>query len=450
MPSVLIVSPRFPPTNAPDMHRIRVSLGHYAHCGWEPTVLCIDPETADGVDDPLLEQSLPAGLRVIKVRAWLEKTCRKFGFGEFSYRSLVPLHRAGRKLLADKHHEVVFFSTTAFLVFVLGPLWKRRFGCRVVYDFQDPWYSEQLGFTPQTVPGRWWKYRLDRCIARILERFAVGAADHIIAVSPGYAEALARRYPWLDRTKFTVLPFGGAPDDYDVLDRSGVSDSIIRSDASASRWVSVGRAGPDMNSVLTVLFEVLAQAGIAAGDLPNRIRLHFVGTNYAPPDRTQKLVEPLAAAAGLARVVEESPLRIPYFEALAIYAASDAILLIGSIEPDYAASKLLTCLLSGKPILALFHRDSPVSKIAADFPNVFLATFSRSPEESRFRARLAEGVAWLQNPPSFDRSAIAAAARPWLPRELTQRQCAIFDQVVANASSVASPVAATRSAIPEA
>src|SRR5215472_3071970 len=165
MPRVLIVSPRFPPTNAPDLHRVRVSLGYYRDFGWEPTVLCVDPATADGVYDPLLERSLPAGLRVVRVRAWLEKTCRWFGFGEFSYRSLVPLYLAGRKLLACRHHDLVFFSTTAFLVFVLGPLWKRRFGCRIVYDFQDPWYREQVGYTPETVPGHWWKYRLDRWLA---------------------------------------------------------------------------------------------------------------------------------------------------------------------------------------------------------------------------------------------------------------------------------------------
>jgi len=427
MPKLLIVSPRFPPINAADLHRVRQSLPYYARYGWEATVLCVDAATADGVQDPMLERSLPEGVSIVRVRAWREAACRRFGFGEFSYRSLLPLYRAGRRLLRQEPYEIVFFSTTAFLSFVLGRLWKRRYGCRIVYDFQDPWYAEELTYTPATVPGRWWKHRLGRWLARHLERFALKAADHIISVSAGYIEQLARRYPRLGPAMFTLLPFGAEAEDY-AFARRALGRQAAPADRRV-RWVSVGRAGPDMDPVLEALFEVLAKVKTADPSFVERLRLSFIGTNYAPPERTRKLVEPLALAFGVGDLVEESPRRIPYFEAISRYAASDAILLMGSADADYTASKLLTCVLSNKPILALFHRWSLVSEIAARFPNVFLATFDETPAEPDFRARVAEGIAWLRTDPRRDAVAIAAAAAPWSAEALTRRQCAIFDRL---------------------
>jgi hypothetical protein len=47
--NLLVMSPRFPPKNAPDMHRVH-SLPHYRRFGWHPTVLAITSETCDGAD----------------------------------------------------------------------------------------------------------------------------------------------------------------------------------------------------------------------------------------------------------------------------------------------------------------------------------------------------------------------------------------------------------------
>ena len=53
---LLIVSPHFPPLNAPDHQRVRMSLPHYAACGWEPVVLCIARDRQSGV----MEEDLAA------------------------------------------------------------------------------------------------------------------------------------------------------------------------------------------------------------------------------------------------------------------------------------------------------------------------------------------------------------------------------------------------------
>src|SRR5207248_5961270 len=140
--------------------------------------------------------------------------------------------------------------TTVFLAFVLGPLWKRRFACKIVYDFQDPWYSEQSPYTPATVPGTWWKYRLDQSLARYFERFALKSADHIISVSDGYVRCLTQRYAWLNPCKFTVLPFAAANEDYKFVCDHAIKQTIFDPDSRLLHWVYAGRAGPDMDPVL--------------------------------------------------------------------------------------------------------------------------------------------------------------------------------------------------------
>jgi hypothetical protein len=438
MGKVLIVSPRFPPTNAADVHRVRTSLAHYRAFGWEPTVLAVDTATADCIEDPLLAESLPPDVSVTRVRAWSEAKCRRFGFGQLGYRSLLPLYRAGCALLGRQRYDVIFFSTTVFLSFVLGPLWTRRYGCQIVYDFQDPWYSEQPLYTRTTVPGSWLKYRIDQWLSRRLERFALRKAAHIVSVSAGYVKTLSGRYAWLDADKFTVLPFGAASGDYAFVRDRGLEQTVFRSSGRFAHWVYGGRGGPDMTPVLTVLFSVLAELRRTDPSLGNRLRLHFVGTNYAPTARTYKLVEPLAAAAEIQDLVDETSERLPYFEIISVYEASSALLLIGSIHADYTASKLMTCLLSKKPILALFHRDSLVSTIAAQFPNVFLATFDATPDEAAFRERVRNGVEWLLAP-SFDAATIETLAKPWSAEEMTRRQCAIFDRLLGPATANARP-----------
>ena len=430
MRKVLIVSPRFPPTNAADLHRVRVSLAYYREFGWDPTILCVEAKTSDCAEDALLAQSLPADISVVRVAAWDEAKCRRFGFGALGYRSLLPLYVAGRRLLRQTRYDAVFFSTTVFTSFVLGRLWKRRFGCKIIFDFQDPWYSDTILYSRDDAPGGWWKYRLDQMMARYLEAFALRAADHVVTVSDGYVAALTRRYPWLERSKFTVLPFAASASDYDFAAEHGVQQEIFTPDGEHVHWISAGRAGPDMVPILTVLFEAIAALSARDPEFAARLRLDFVGTNYAPPKRTYKLVEPVAIRCGVTELVSEHSVRIPYFEAVSLYRISDAILLLGSVHSDYTLSKLFLCILAKKPTLALFHRRSMATQIASQFPNIFVATFDETPSEPQFLNKVAAGIEWLRVP-HFDPAAIDLRMEQWSAAALTRAQCAIFDQVSA-------------------
>ena len=431
MKRVLIVSPRFPPRNAPDHHRVRASLPHYEAFGWKPTVLCVSSATSDGVDDPLLADSLPPQVEVVRVDAWREAASRRLGFGHLDWRCTWPLYRAGTRLLEQRRFDLVFFSTTAFLTFTLGPSWKRRFGCKVVYDIQDPWYTDEPVYDRSNVPGSWWKYRLSRAIARRAERHSMRAADHLLTVSPAYAERLSGRYPWLGPGDFTLVPFGGATDDFTFMRERGVRHRVFERGPGERHWVYAGRVGPDMHGVLNAFFEQLARWRQDEPQAARGLKLHFVGTNYSPEARTYKVVEPLAARHGLADVVREQPVRISYFETLSLYEDSDAVLLFGADSADYTASKLFNCVQSGRPVLALFHASSLAARLAGGMPNAFTATFGASPGEPAFAACVRRGLEWAHRSPQVARTAIEAAISPWSAPELTRIQCAAFDKALA-------------------
>jgi hypothetical protein len=427
---LLIISPKFPPVSSPDLHRVRTSLSHYRSCGWQPTVLSISPETSEGVDDPLLAESIGKDEEIVRVPAWNEALCRKFGFGLLEYRALLPLYRAGNRLLAERKYDVIFFSTTAFLTLALGPLWKSRFGTKLVYDIQDPWYhGAEDPYSPSNAPGGWARYRLSQNIAKFAERFAMQAADGIISVSPGYVDMLCRRYAFLNAGMFDIVPFGVAREDYAIANRLNATPEI----RDVRRLVSVGRGGVDMEEILAVFFSQLAALRKKKPETASSLRIDFIGTNYASAGRSQKLVTPIAARYGLDGMVTEKSERIPYFEALAAYTASDGILLFGSTSPDYVASKLFNCVASAKPILAMVRASSFMAKVGATFPNIRLATFAASPEETSFADAIAEGLIDL-SAVRFTESEIERALAPWSAETLTKRQCQSFDRACDHAA----------------
>ena len=78
---VLIVSPHFPPINAPDHQRIRTALPFLEEYGWKAAVLAVHAKYVEGVEDSLLEKTFPATTRIVRTRALSVRLTRLFGVG---------------------------------------------------------------------------------------------------------------------------------------------------------------------------------------------------------------------------------------------------------------------------------------------------------------------------------------------------------------------------------
>src|SRR5207249_7514785 len=193
MRRLLIISPNFPPVNAPDMQRVRMSLPHFAEFGWEPYVLAVAP-TGDETLDPLLVETVPSDIQVERVRAIPAAISKRLGIGNIALRALPSLYHAGSRLLSSGKVDLVYFSTTMFFAMPLGRMWRRRFGVPYVLDIQDPWLSDYYREHPETNPPP--KYSLARRVHAILEPWTMKDVDAIISVSDAYLMTLRKRYPW--------------------------------------------------------------------------------------------------------------------------------------------------------------------------------------------------------------------------------------------------------------
>lgn len=432
---VLIVSPHFPPINAPDHQRIRMSLPYLEKFGWEPHILTVRPEYVEGVQDCLLTKTIPHNISVTYTSALPVRHTKRIGMGNLGLRCFPYLMKVGDRLLSQQKFDLIYFSTTVFISMLLGPRWHRCFNIPYILDFQDPWLSNYYKQSREVPPGGKFKYGFAQLQAKFLEPRATSKVSHVISVSPKYPEILQQRYPHLKAEKFTILPFGAPEPDFEQLPSLNVQQKIFNPDDGKRHWVYIGRGGSDMALALRILFLGIQSERCNNPNLWQAIKLHFVGTSYAPDHRAVKTVEPIAQELGVADLVEEHPHRIPYFEALQTLVDSDAILLIGSDDSSYTASKLYPCILAKKPIFAIFHEQSSVVEILHQCRAGRSVTFKEGDRPQDFLAKVVPDLQWLlSTPKGYQPDTNWQAFQPYTAKEMTRKQCAVFDQVLTTAS----------------
>lgn len=353
MKRVLIVTPYFPPVNAPDMQRVRMSLEYFRLNGWEPTVITVDEQFAGGFRDVLLEETIPADIEIIKIGAYPESITRKIGLGSLSLRSLFHFKKAGNKVLKEKKYDLVFFSTSMHHVLSLGRHWKKKFNIPFVVDMQDPWRNDfHLG---KEQYNRSFKYRTAYSINKYMEAYTMPYADGIIAVSQAYIDILKQRYPAIKNIPARTISFGASLTDFELVKRKQVSPDVIDVNNGKINVLYMGAVTPFFIPVIRLFFEALIEN---KEDL-DKYHFYFIGTSYAQ-NSGNRMVARLAQDLGISQYVSEHPDRVPYFNALATLQAADILFIPGSTDKDYNASKVYNNILSGTPIFSIFHRQSSV------------------------------------------------------------------------------------------
>lgn len=348
MPRLLIVSPHFPPVNAPDEHRVRMSLPHFVRAGWDVTVLTVDDPTPLAPIDSELSATVPAAVRIVRAPAWSRRWTGKLGVHNLGWRALVPFLRTGNRLLRRERFDIVFFSTTQFITLPLGRLWRRRFGVPYVIDLQDPWVTDYYERPGAPVPPGGWKYRVARGLARLLEGWSFRRVAHVFSVSARYLEELSARHAWFERERASVLTFGASAEDLTAA-RAAAGATPVLPATPARKVVYVGALGPGFLPALELLFAAAGKADGAAAAL----EFHFLGTSYAGAGRATALTADAAARHGITARVHERTERLGFLTALRALLEADAVLLLGTDDPGYSPSKIYPVLLAGRPTLAI-------------------------------------------------------------------------------------------------
>lgn len=412
------------------MQRTRLALPYLRAHGWEPVVLAIAPDLIEGgVDDPLLESTYPADIRIIRVRGIPPSVTRWAAIGSLWLRCGRALRNAGDRLLRAEKFDLVFISTTQFHAFTLGPRWKEMFGVPYVLDYQDPWVNDYYSKTGTPPPGGRIKFSLSQWSARRLEPGVLRRASGVIAVSRAYGENLEKSYPWFRAETVVFLPFGAAENDVEIARRHKPPNPLVNFGDGCFHHVYTGRCGPDMSTSLTIIFRAFKQFLAERPEEAGRIRFHFIGTDYAPRPFGREWAMPVARFEGVEAYVSEHCYRVPYFDALCYLVNADALVGVGSNDPTYSASKIFPYVLARRPMLLVFNRLSQVLEIAEIVNCGRRYAFNGNEDIERLAAEVAKDWFSRGQMREFIESNLAAF-RPYTAEGMTRQLAGCFDAAI--------------------
>lgn len=361
MKNLLIISPHFPPVNAPDMQRIRQSLPFYRNYGWNPIIVCSDKKYVEGYTDESLLHTIPDDIEVIRVKGIPYRFTRLFGLGNLGLRSFFNYALSVNKLLKLREIDLIFFSTTVFPLLALGSYWKRKFNIPYIIDMQDPWLDYASLDKPKELRQKkyWFMHSLDK----FLEPIAMKKADGIISVTQQYIDVLKSRYKNIVDENTEVITFGYSTNDFKIAEKEVINLNEWNNSKDFIRGVYTGVVNKDMLPVIEIMFRAIKEILDSGNEELKKIKLFFIGTNYATGKFVNKMVMPLAEKYGIDNYIVEVTSRIPYLIALKLIREANFLLLIGSTNKAYTASKLYPYLYTQKPIFAIFNKESSVVNI---------------------------------------------------------------------------------------
>lgn len=410
------------------MHRVRQSMPFFEQMGWDATVLAVEPKYIEMSEDPILLKTMPDDSKIIRIKAFAAEKTRKFGLGNIGYRSWYYYKKHGNDLIRKNKYDLIYFSTTAFPVMTLGRYWKKKFGIPFIIDMQDPWRNDFYLDKPKNErpPKFFMAYNMDK----YLEARTMKYVDGIISVSPGYPKTLMERYPNIKPEMCEVIPFGGASVDFEVLDKVDLKNTLFKTDDGSINFVYIGRGGHDMNFALGGIFSGLKKGVETNPDLFKRIKMFFVGTSYAADGKGLKTIEPIAKKYGVEKYVEEITNRLPYFNAMKVLSDADILIIPGSTDTNYTASKLYPYILSNRPMIAVFNENSSVVEVLNKTKAGDCVTFTNGDDEDKLGEKVLETYEQYLKKIPFTPSTDWNEFEPYSAREATRRQVEVFNKII--------------------
>lgn len=424
--TVLILSPHFPPSTLAGVHRARHLAKALPAHGWSPVVVRADPAHYTERGDEALARLMPATLEEIRTGAISASLARRVGIGDIGLRAYHAFGRALEGAARRTGAPIVLITGSPFYPMLLAGRLKRA-GLKVVLDFQDPWISPTGPLRPAFSKGG-----LSHRLATLLEPRAVRHAHAVTAVSEEQNRQMRERHPALADIAMEAIPIGCDPDDFAALRAAPPADPVHPLDPARLNLIYVGTFMPRSGPLMAVMLKAADRLAARRPDLAGRLTLHFVGTANQPdaaagPGPLTKLAE----ALGLGHLVAETPRRVPYLTALSLLTRADGLMLIGSDEPHYTASKIYPALMAARPYVSLFHALSSAHRVLVDAGGGASFAFEDSAALAALEEPIAAAMEAIADRPETFLPPDPAAIRPYTAHAVAGRFAALFDRLVA-------------------
>ena len=370
------------------------------------------------LSEPNLSQLLPDGLRIERVDAIPAAVSSCLGVSDLSLLAFWTMRRCICELHARGEIDLVFVSVLPGYAGLLGAWAKRQFEVPFVLDYQDPWVSDWGASQP-----RFSKAGVAHRLAEILEPRFAPMADAITAVSNATLDGLRQRGLLRSDVPTAELPIGSDPFDHEVARREGKNH--LQRERDSFSLVYLGTVPEKKLPTLRAIFCAMKNARPRL-----KIVLHLFGTSAQPDGADSAGVGALAAECGATGFVRLEPRRIPYLDALRTMQEADALLMLGSTEKHYTASKLFPYWLAERPVVGMAHAESTVCEMARQLGGVRLFQYSNVTDLDDAAANLMTLIADLQ---AGGRGALSPrnvdAFEPYSARGIARSYGQLFDQV---------------------
>jgi hypothetical protein len=403
------------------MHRIRISLPYFEQYGWQSEIVTVDESYSEMVKDPLLLKSLPNDVIIHRVKAFNKKWTSKVGLGSLALRSLWFYKIYVNKLLEKENFDLIYFSTTQFPVMILGAYWKKKYNIPYVIDMQDPWHTDYYKTKAKKERPKkfWFSYRLNK----FLEPIALKSVDGLISVSEKYIIDLQKRYESIKAIPKKTIPFSVLEKDFEIAEE--LPDSAMLGNKIS--FLYLGVVGKIMEASLHLLFRSLKNIKDNRASLYEKITFNFIGTSYAKTGGGEETVTPIAKKNDVLEIVKEQTDRIGFYASLSLLIQADGLIIIGTDDPGYTASKLYPYILAKKPLFSILHEKSDAIKIINEC-NAGMTTTIQTPFEEVNK----EITKYIENviDQSYAIKTNWTKFKKYTAREMTLNQCLLFDEVI--------------------
>lgn len=349
MKNILIIYPHWHPANLAGVHRPRLIGNFLPELGWHPIILTVEAKYFEEKPDPDFITTFRDHYEVHRVKAFNIGKLRIVG--DIGLRAFFQLLKRAKEIIAEKQIDFIWIPIPSFYTSLLGRLLHNKTKIPYGIDYIDPWVRDITN--QKTI-----RAVISQFVARNLEPFAVKKAAVITGVSTPYYQ------PVLDRNFKTPPVHVGMPYGFDPLDHQVQLKNIAYpwdDEQDVKPWVYAGAFLPNSHLFLDCFFAAVADLR-KQNKWDEKIRMYFLGTGMYPAKR----ITSYAKDYGLSDIVIEQRERFPFLHILSFLNAADKIMLFGSTEKHYTASKTFQCLLSETPLFSMLHQASSAYDILVE------------------------------------------------------------------------------------
>lgn len=377
MKNILIIYPHWPPSNLAGVHRARLITNFLPDFSWHPIVLTVHEDFYEEQLDADFLKTVRSTTEVIKVPAF--KCKKKRLIGDIGLRAFFQLRKKAIEILNQRNIDFIWVPIPSYYPVLMLPGLHKKFKVPYGIDYIDPWVK------PRDVLGRFLsKAYLSNLLAKFLEPYAVSRAALISGVDEAYFRPVLKRNFKNEAIEFVGMPYGFDPKDHEIQ----LENVQVPWKEEEEAYVYAGAFLPKSHLFLKNLFACIQKLK-EKNVWPASKKIYFLGTGNYPG----KQISEYALEYHISDIVTEINERFPFLQILYFLNRAKGVIVLGSTQKHYTASKIFQSLLSRRPVFAVFHEESSAVRILKQTNAAnFLITYQEGMTDADLNRKFVEGI----------------------------------------------------------